>query len=108
LNQLVRIVRGLRVAFSDGRVLSLLALVFTMIACASVFYHYMEKWSWLDSVYFSVVAISTVGFGDISPQTAPGKIFTIFYLLVGLGIFVAAATTIADAIINERDRSEED
>nr|WP_286193752.1 potassium channel family protein [Tropicibacter sp. R16_0] len=74
-----------------------------MILWASVFYRLVEGWSWLDSIYFSVVTISTVGFGDFSPETAAGKIFTMFYILVGLGIFVAAATTIANTILKQSD-----
>ena len=31
------------------------------------------------------------GFGDISPETAGGKIFTMFYIVIGLGVFVTAA-----------------
>ena len=74
-------------------------LTFAMIAVASLFYWYVEGWSYLDSVYFSVITIATVGYGDLSPQTALGKIFTIGYIFAGLGLFVAAASSIADSII---------
>lgn len=94
---------GLRVAFSDPRVLGLLGFTFVMILTASLFYRTVEGWPMLDAVYFSVITISTVGYGDFSPQTTPGKIFTIFYVLIGLGIFVAAATSVADAILSQRD-----
>ena len=103
MNSLKRITRGIGVAFRDGRVKSLLAFTLGIILWASVFYHYVEGWSWLDSIYFSVVTISTVGFGDFSPQTAAGKIFTMAYIIVGLGIFVAAATTIANTILSQDD-----
>nr|WP_247742437.1 MULTISPECIES: potassium channel family protein [unclassified Ruegeria] len=78
-----------------------------MILWASVFYRYVESWSWLDSIYFSVVTISTVGYGDFSPETAAGKIFTMFYIIVGLGIFVTAATTVADTILSQDDKNED-
>ena len=60
-------------------------------------------WFGLDSIYFSVVTISTVGFGDFSPETAAGKIFTMVYIIVGLGVFVTAATTVADTILSQDD-----
>ncbi|WP_367396959.1 potassium channel family protein [Ruegeria atlantica] len=85
----------------------LLAFTTGMILWASAFYRYVEGWSWLDSIYFSVVTISTVGFGDFSPETAAGKIFTIFYIIVGLGIFVTAATTVADTILSQDDKQED-
>ena len=96
---LKQLLRGLAAALSDDRVRGLLALTFAMIAVASVFYWYVEGWSYLDSVYFSVITIATVGYGDFSPQTALGKIFPIGYIFVGLGLFVAAASSIADGII---------
>ena len=77
-----------------------------MVLWASIFYHFVEGWSWLDSIYFSVVSISTVGFGDFSPETVAGKIFTMFYILIGLGVFVAAATTIANSILSQDKGSE--
>ena len=93
--------RGLRTAWRDERVRGILVVTATMVLWASAFYRYVEGWSWLDSVYFSVVTISTVGYGDFSPATDAGKLFTVFYIVIGLGIFVAAVTTIADAILTE-------
>jgi voltage-gated potassium channel Kch len=52
-----------------------------------VFYHVVEKFSWLNAYYFCITTLSTVGYGDITPKTAAGKIFTTFYILVGIGIF---------------------
>jgi voltage-gated potassium channel Kch len=49
----------------------------------------------VDALYFSVATISTVGYGDIAPKTTLGKLFTIFYLLAGAGVFVSIAATIA-------------
>jgi voltage-gated potassium channel Kch len=62
----------------------------------------VEGWSLLDSLYFSVVTIATVGYGDLAPRTTLGKIFTIGYIFVGIGIFVSAATSIAQAAIRSR------
>ena len=53
----------------------------------------------LNSLYFSVVTIATVGFGDFAPQTAIEKLFTIGYIFAGIGIFVAAAAAVAQAVL---------
>ncbi len=58
----------------------------TVVATATVVYHWLEDWSWVDSLYFSVVAVTTVGFGDLAPTTDGAKLFTVAYILVGLGI----------------------
>ena len=60
-----------------------------LLSIGTLFYHSTEGWSWLDSLYFSVIALATVGFGDLAPVTAIGKIFTIFYVLIGIGTLLA-------------------
>lgn len=62
-----------------------------MIGIGAVFYHIVEKLDWLDAVYFCVVTLATVGYGDITPHTSAGKLFTIFYILVGVGIIATFA-----------------
>lgn len=93
---------GLRDAMNDGQVRGLVALTFSLITGAAFFYSWIEGWGLLDSFYFSVITISTIGYGDLAPQTALGKLFTIGYVLVGLGLFVASASAIADIIISAR------
>jgi len=45
-----------------------------------------DDWSWVDSFYFSVVAVTTVGFGDFAPTTDGSKLFAVVYILVGISI----------------------
>lgn len=67
-----------------------------------LFYHKVEGWRWLDSFYFSVITLATVGFGDFTPQTDLGKIFTVFYIFVGLWILIGFVTPIGEYLINKR------
>lgn len=108
MSNLKDIGRGLRIALADRSVQGVLGITVAIVLWASVFYRFVEGWSWLDSIYFSVVTISTVGFGDFSPETSLGKVFTMFYIVVGLGVFVTAATTIADAIISQSKDNNKD
>lgn len=57
-----------------------------ILTIGTVFYHYVENFKWIDSYYFSVVTLATVGYGDFVPKTDIGKIFTTFYIFVGVGI----------------------
>jgi hypothetical protein len=52
----------------------------------TVIYHFVEGWKWLDSFYFSVITLTTVGYGDFAPKTDLGKLFSILYILIGVGI----------------------
>ncbi len=67
-----------------------------MLVTGTVVYHSLEDWSWVDSFYFSSVAVTTVGFGDIAPSKDASKLFTVGYVFFG----IAVITT----YVNERFR----
>lgn len=64
----------------------LLTVVAALIGGGMIFYHIVEKFSWLDAYYFCVVTLATVGYGDLTPHTHLGKLVTTFYILAGVGI----------------------
>lgn len=83
---------------------------FKLIALSSVVYigigvlamMKLEKLGFLDSLYFSVVSLTTVGYGDITPETSLGKIFVMIYLIVGIGIIAALANNIIKNVLASR------
>ncbi len=68
-----------------------LLVVFALLTLTTgtIVYHLVEKLSWVNAYYFSVITLSTVGYGDITPHTTFGKLFTTFYIFVGVGIITA-------------------
>ncbi len=87
-------------AIRQPHITLLLTMTVSVIACATVFYHWQEDWRWIDAAYFSVVTIATVGYGDFTPKTDAGKFFTIFYIFGGIGLFVSTAAAFANHIIH--------
>lgn len=83
-----------------------LAASLTLIT-GTVFYHIVEKWTWLDSVYFSVVSLTTVGYGDLTPTTSLGKLFTIFYLIIGISIIAALINNLLKHAVAKHDLRKE-
>jgi voltage-gated potassium channel len=79
----------MKVSFDKHIYKILLIAAISILGLGTIFYHFVENLSWLDSYYFSVVTLTTVGYGDIVPHTAAGKIFTTFYLMFGIGIITA-------------------
>lgn len=64
----------------------LVAIALITVMTGTIVYHIVEKLTWVNAYYFSVVTLTTVGYGDIVPHTNFGKIFTTFYIFVGVGI----------------------
>ena len=75
-------------------------LAMIILLSGTVFYRTVEGWSWVDALYFSVTTIRTVGLGDLSPQTDFGKLFTVIYIFVGVGIFVALFAQFARTMLH--------
>ncbi|WP_425045821.1 potassium channel family protein [Primorskyibacter sp. S87] len=83
-----------------------LFLAILLLLSGTLFYRSVEGWSWVDALYFSATTISTVGLGDLSPSTGIGKIFTVLYIFVGVGVFVALFAQFTKALL--RDYGEEE
>ena len=67
----------------------LFGMVVVALGTGTVVYHFLEGWSWVDSFYFSSVAVTTVGFGDLTPTRDVSKLFTVLYIFSGIGIISA-------------------
>lgn len=60
-----------------------------LLLIGTLAYHWLEGWSLLDALYFCVITLATIGYGDYVPTSSAAKLFTIFYALNGIGILVA-------------------
>ena len=61
--------------------------VFLILLFGGTFvYSSIEGWRYIDSAYFTVATVTTIGYGDIVPQTDRGKLFTIFFSFLGIGM----------------------
>jgi hypothetical protein len=77
---------GMASSIDEHRFKILAGSALGLLAVGTVVYRLLEDWSWVDSMYFSVVAVTTVGFGDLTPSTDASKLFTIVYILSGITI----------------------
>ncbi len=75
------------------------ALYALLLALGSGGYMVIEGWSWTDSVYMTVITISTVGFGEIRPLSPIGRVFTGGLIILGVSTTAYAFSTLADLIV---------
>jgi ABC-type microcin C transport system permease subunit YejB len=86
----------------DAQFVSLAALTSIAIATGTAFYSLFEGLRVVDAFYFSVTTLCTVGYGDFTPENDGGKIFTAFYMLIGIGILLSFVTKVAGQVVHER------
>ncbi len=99
----LRFARAVRRSLRDPEFRGLFVLVVVTLAAGTLFYWQVEGWSLLDSFYFSSITLTTVGYGDLAPQTAAGKLFTVFYVFTGIGLIVAFLNTVARTAVQQRE-----
>ena len=66
----------------------------------------VEGFSPIDSFYFSVVMITTVGFGDLHPVTQGGKVLAVMMILMGVGAFTGMMAAAAEMVLTRRERQQ--
>jgi voltage-gated potassium channel len=98
--------RGFRkavVAFwRDPETKALPVIVGILLLTGTIFYWSVEDWSLIESLYFSVVTLTTVGYGDFAPTSDYSRIFTIIYIFIGLGVLVLFLSSIAQQYMRQK------
>ncbi len=81
---------------------ALLVMAGVVLAIGVVFYMNVEHWSFINALYFCVVTLGTVGYGDITPTTDVGKLFTVVYIIFGLAVIGGFIATLGRLIDPQR------
>ena len=79
------------------------AIFIVLLAVGSIGFMLFENMSFTNAIYFSIVTMATVGYGDIHPQTEIGKILTIIIIVGGVGTFLSVVASITDVFVNRRE-----
>lgn len=67
-----------------------------------------EGWTLWSTVYYGIITASTVGYGDLSPQTEAGRILAILYIPIAVGLMGTFLDLVATSIIAQKTKSAED
>lgn len=85
----------------EFRILFYMMLI--LLSGATLFYARVEHWSIVDSLYFSVMTMATIGYGDLVPTTDISKLFTVIFAILSIGVFASVISKIV-AITLERKK----
>ncbi len=82
-------------------------MAFMLLVSASALYYFEADYpgehleDFFDALYWALVTLSTVGYGDITPQTTEGRLVTMFLIVAGLGV-ISFFTSIIVSAFNEK------
>ena len=82
-----------------NQIATLLLLVFVLVAIGTVGYMYLEKWTFLDSLYMTIITLATVGFEEVHQLDKAGEIFTICLIILGVGVVTYGITTFSKLLV---------
>ena len=85
------------------RLMYVIVILLLILFGSATFYHYVENWKYIDALYFSAATMTTVGYGDITPKTNGGKIFTIIFVFTGVGIALYGLSLLATHFVEIRE-----
>jgi len=100
---LLRLARGVLSAWrSDPQFRTLVVLVLITLLSGTIFYSWVEGWSVVDALLFSVTTLTTVGYGNLVPTTTISKLFTVIYIFAGISIILGFIDTVAKETLDLR------
>lgn len=67
------------------RLLYAAVAIFVAITFGAIGFHLIEGHSWLDSFHLATQTVTTVGYGDVPIKTPSGRLFAVFFMLIGAG-----------------------
>ncbi|RME50322.1 MAG: potassium channel protein [Caldilineae bacterium] len=88
------------------RLFVLLGLLAAILLAGTGGYVTLEGWSPLDAFYMTVITLTTVGFGELYPLSAAGRIFTVMLIVSGVGLVAYATSTVAQMLISGELQAE--
>ena len=84
---------------NNRRILFAVLAVTIAIGLGTLGFSLIEGWSILDSLYVAAQTVTTVGYGDLTPATRNGRIFSTVFMLIAVGVVLYALTSAVQAIV---------
>tara|TARA_Y100000310_G_scaffold342094_1_gene443750 strand:+ start:798 stop:1181 length:384 start_codon:yes stop_codon:yes gene_type:complete len=82
-------------------IIAIFSILLILTSIGTYTYSELEGWSALDSTYFTIITITTIGYGDLTPTTQGAKLFTIFFSLAGVALMLYTLTIIGKVFFDK-------
>ena len=87
----------------ESKIRFAVSLIILVFITGVIGFRFLYDYSWVDALYMTIITVSTVGYGEVQPMDAYGKIFTSVFIISGLFIFGFGLSTITEHILNKNN-----
>ena len=77
----------------------MIALLVAIVTFGSIWYAWDEDFGVFDDLYMAIITLTTVGYEEVHPLDDSGRVFTMLYVLVGIGVMLYAAASIVKELV---------
>ena len=81
------------------KIAQLTASLLAILVLGSLGYVWLEGWSFMDALYMTVTTLTTVGYGEVHPLNAVGRIYNMVLILAGMGVLIYIITSLARVVV---------
>ena len=81
-----------------------LVVLLSVMVLGTIGFSYVEQVSFIDSLYYSIVTVATVGYGDIHPTTGIGKLLAVLLIISGVGTFLGVIANATDILLSRHEK----
>jgi len=96
------ILRTLREVWAEPGGRLLILSVLAILVVGTTFYTIVEDWTVIEALYFTVITLTTIGYGDLHPTTEFSRLFTIFFVLAGVSTLLGFLNFILGRTVKEQ------
>lgn len=79
-----------------------------LLLMGTIIYAFLEGWTLVDSLYFTAITLTTIGYGDLYPTNPTSKLFTVFFVFAGVGTLLFSLSVVVEYNFKKRIHNVED
>ncbi|WP_040472604.1 potassium channel family protein [Aquimarina agarivorans] len=87
--------------FLKNKVCLAITLLTTLLLVGTIGFRFVANYNWIDSLYMTVITVTTVGYGEVSPLDDTAKLFAVFLILTSLGVIAFSLSVLTEYIISK-------
>lgn len=92
--------------FFQSRMNIALTLMSSVLIVGVLGYRFLSGLTWIDSLYMTIITVTTVGFSEVGPMDTQEKLFTVVLIILSIFIFAFAISVITEYILSRNSLQE--